>query len=192
MLLELNGNRLIMDCFAVIDTETTWTGALMTAGVVVVEMNSLKIVDSKYYIVMDKLSEGGLYMSALHMNDLPEIETTSNEVGPLIHGFLSEHGIQTILAYNAGFDRNCLPYLGSYKWCDIMRLAAYKQFNPSIPANAECCKTGKLRRGYGVEPILSMLRNERYYETHNALMDAIDELEIVRLLGHPVSMYPEI
>ena len=73
-----------------------------------------------------------------------------------------------------------------------MRLAAYKQYNSAIPENAECCKTGQLKRGYGVEPILRMLGKEMYYETHNALMDAMDELEIVRLLGHPVDMYPEI
>ena len=73
-----------------------------------------------------------------------------------------------------------------------MRLAAYKQFNSAIPADAECCKTGKLKRGYGVENILKMLGKENYMEIHNALTDAIDELEIVRLLGHPVDMYPEI
>ena len=36
-----------MDHFAVIDTETTWSGALMTAGVLIVEADSLKVVDSK-------------------------------------------------------------------------------------------------------------------------------------------------
>ena len=64
-----------------------------------------------------------------------------------------------------------------------MRLAAYKQYNHTIPRNAECCKTGKLKRNYGVEPILRNLSGEkRYVETHNALLDAVDELKIMKLL----------
>ncbi len=181
-----------MDHFAVIDTETTWSGALMTAGVLIVEAGSLKVVDSNYYIAIDTLTEGGLYSHEVHMKNLIEIETTSPDIGPEIHKYLTKHSVKTILAYNAGFDRNCLSYLHSYRWCDIMRLAAYRQYNSAIPEDAECCKTGKLKRGYGVEPILRMLGKEMYYETHNALMDARDELEIVRLLGHPVDMYPEI
>ncbi|MCR5205038.1 MAG: hypothetical protein K6E47_08265 [Lachnospiraceae bacterium] len=181
-----------MDHFAVIDTETTWSGALMTAGVLIVETGSFKVVASNYYIAADTLAEGGLYSHEVHMKDLTETVTTSADIGPEIHKYLTKHNVKTILAYNAGFDRNCLSYLRSYRWCDIMRLAAYKQYNSAIPENAECCKTGKLKRGYGVEPILRMLGKDMYYETHNALIDAMDELEIVRLLGHPVDMYPEI
>jgi len=31
--------------------------------------------------------------------------------------------------------------------------------------------------------------NPGYRETHNALFDALDELEIMRLLGHPLRHY---
>ena len=31
--------------------------------------------------------------------------------------------------------------------------------------------------------------NPRYCETHNALFDAMDELELMRLLGHPLADY---
>ena len=35
-----------------------------------------------------------------------------------------------------------------------------------------------------------MLRqNKRYRETHNAVCDALDELEIIRLLGHELEEY---
>lgn len=71
-----------------------------------------------------------------------------------------------------------------------MRLATYQQYNKAMPASAECCKTGRLKRGYGVEEILKMLsRNNRYQEIHNAITDAEDELEIMRLLGYEVSEY---
>ena len=73
---------------------------------------------------------------------------------------------------------------------DIMRLAAYRQFNPCIPSDAECFSTGRMKRGYGVEPMLRMLSGRRsYYETHNALHDAMDELEIMRLLGYRPEEY---
>ena len=59
-----------------------------------------------------------------------------------------------------------------------MRLAAYRQHNPRIPATAELCSTGRLKRGYGVEDMLRLLSGNRgYRESHNALLDALDELE---------------
>ncbi len=71
-----------------------------------------------------------------------------------------------------------------------MRLAAYRQYNLAIPSSADCFKTGRLKRGYGVEDILKMLsKNKRYRETHNAVLDAQDELEIIRLLGHDIIEY---
>lgn len=65
-----------------------------------------------------------------------------------------------------------------------MRLAAYRQYNRAIPNPADCYKTGKLKRGYGVENVLRMLSiNEEYREIHNALLDALHELKIMQLLG---------
>jgi hypothetical protein len=71
-----------------------------------------------------------------------------------------------------------------------MRLAAYRQHNPFIPADWDFCSTGRLKRGYSVEAMLLLLTGKRNYsETHNAYHDALDELTIMRLLGHPLSDY---
>jgi hypothetical protein len=83
-----------------------------------------------------------------------------------------------------------LPEYSVYEWYDIMRLAAYRQYNRAIPDSADCCKTGKLKRGYGIENILRMLsENEGYNETHNAFLDAQDELRIMKLLGYEIGEY---
>ena len=98
--------------------------------------------------------------------------------------------MHSIFAYNACFDWNHLRELRHFDWYDIMRLAAYRQHNPKIPANADCCSTGRLKRGYGVEPILRLLSNNHtYHETHDALYDALDELEIIRLLNYDLTYY---
>ena len=71
-----------------------------------------------------------------------------------------------------------------------MRLAAYRQHNPKILETADLCSTGRLKRGYGVEPMLRLLSGNRgYHETHNAIFDALDELEIMRLLGRNLMDY---
>ena len=71
-----------------------------------------------------------------------------------------------------------------------MKIAAYRQYNDKIPASIECCKTGKIKRNYGVEPMMQLLSgNCRYTEVHNALYDAADELEIMRLLGKKFEEY---
>lgn len=98
--------------------------------------------------------------------------------------------MRKIFAYNASFDKKHLPEYSEYQWYDIMRLAEYRQYNSSIPSSADCYKTGRLKRGYGVENILKMLSgNHRYYETHNAVLDAEDELQIMQLLGHGLNEY---
>ena len=83
-----------------------------------------------------------------------------------------------------------LPELRGFDWFDIMRLAAYRQHNPKIPHHAECFSTGRMKRGYGVEAMLRLLSDNRSYrESHNAFWDALDELEIMRLLMHPTANY---
>ena len=50
--------------------------------------------------------------------------------------------------------------------------------------------TGRMKCGYGVENILRMFRNNMgYRETHNAVLDAEDELQIMQLLGHGLHKY---
>ena len=62
-----------------------------------------------------------------------------------------------------------------------------------LAGGAECCSTGRLKRGYGVEAMLRLLSGSRTYrETHNAFHDAFDELEIMRLLAHPLDAYPKL
>ena len=100
-----------------------------------------------------------------------------------------KYQVEDIFAYNASFDYNLLPELKSYKWFDIMKIAAYKQFNNKIPQNIDCCKSGRIRKGYGVEPMMCLLTNGDYHETHNALHDAIDELEIMKLIDQPIHTY---
>lgn len=63
-----------MSLFAVIDTETTWGGSLMTAGVLVVDAESFEIVDYKYYVISEALLEGGMYSHRVHMKALGRLQ----------------------------------------------------------------------------------------------------------------------
>ncbi|MFZ3131550.1 MAG: hypothetical protein WA125_10740, partial [Desulfosporosinus sp.] len=82
------------------------------------------------------------------------------------------------------------PELRHLDWHDIMKLAAYRQHNSKIPNHSECYGTGRLKRGYGVESVYRMLSdNFEYCELHNALTDAMDELEIMRLLNLELDRY---
>ena len=105
---------------------------------------------------------------------------------------LESNGVDDLFAYNASFDKRHLPELSDFCWRDIMKVAAYKQHNPHIPNHLPCCGTGRLRRGYGVEPMLRILGVEDYCETHNAIIDARDELHIMKRLGYDIDFYPEI
>lgn len=177
--------------FAVIDTETTWSDKVMSIGIVIADSETKDVIDTKYYLLDPEYKSGGMYSGALRMEGIKEtiIDTRANVLFD-IDTWLKEYKVDRLFAYNASFDRNHLPELRTYTWCDIMRLAAYRQFNPKIPANVPCFGTGRMRSGYGVQPILRMLSGDSHYEeTHNAYFDAMDELKIVQLLGHEIEVY---
>ena len=175
-----------MPHFAVIDTETNWADQVMSIGVIVAECNTFSPVAAKYYVITPEYEIGGMYENELFSDpELPPTLCTRPEALSEILSWLHNYGVTDIYAYNASFDRNHLPELSRLCWHDIIRLAAYRQFNPRIPASCECFSTGRMKRNYGVEPMLRLLTDScTYHETHNALRDAMDELEIMRLLGY--------
>jgi hypothetical protein len=178
------------DNFAVVDTETNWNDEVMSIGVVVADTKTWKKIDSQYYIIDPECRVGGMYAGELRITEKGVRVTGRKQALKEIDQWLASYGIQKLFAYNASFDKKHLPEYAGYKWYDIMRLAAYRQYNKAIPDTAECYKTGRLKQGYGVEAILRMLGGDRrYQETHNAVLDAEDELKIMQLLGHEISQY---
>ena len=177
--------------FAVIDTETTWSDEVMSIGLVIADASTNRSIAGQYYIISPTYRKGGMYSGVLNILKTQNTITDSRKnVIADIKNLLSEYHVEKILAYNAKFDFNHLPELRNYDWCDIMRLAAYRQYNPHIPSRIKCCKTGRIKKGYGVEPIYQVLSGDRKYrEIHNAFTDAVDELKIVEMLGHDISTY---
>lgn len=180
-----------MGYFAVIDTETNWTDQVMSIGAVLADGDSFRPAAGKYHVLPQACAAGGMYQEALYLETPVEpILCSREEAMEDLQAWFRRYGVTSIFAYNARFDKNHLPELRGFAWHDIMALAAYRQHNPSIPPSAPCCATGRLKRGYGVEPMLRLLSGDReYQETHNAILDALDELAIMRLLGHSLSAY---
>ena len=183
-----------MSVFAVIDTETNWADQVMSIGTVIADTDTFAPIEAKYHILPIECEVGGMYYDTLFIETpVKPILCTRAEAIADLKAWFRRHGITSIFAYNACFDRNHLPELRELEWHDIMRLAAYRQYNVKIPKDADCCSTGRLKRGYGVEAMLRLLSGKcTYAETHNAFHDALDELEIIRLLGHPLSAYPKL
>jgi hypothetical protein len=175
---------------AVIDTETNWRDEVMSIGIALADEKSFELKDKRYYIFEPEVMIGGYFSSVVHMRGLPEIVCSRREAMEGVKEYLHSNNVTRILAYNAKFDLGHLPELAGFEWFDIMRLAAYKQYNSAIPDSLPCCKSGRLKTGYGVEPIMRLLTGESgYCEVHNAVIDAVDELRIARLLGHGMEVY---
>ena len=174
-----------MGFFAVIDTETNWADQVMSIGVVVAHCDTFCPTDARYYVLTPEFQIGGMYENELFSNTEPEaILGSRKECLEDLYSWLGSFAVTDLYAYNASFDRNHLPEFSAFIWHDIIRIAAYRQHNPKIPRNADCCSTGRMKRNYGVEPMLKLLSgNCSYHEVHNAISDAMDELEIMRLLG---------
>lgn len=182
--------RDMIDKFAVIDTETNWNNEVMSIGIVIADLKTMRKVDSVYYIIDPEYKVGGMYSNELRLDGKGICIAGRQQALKEIKQWMDTYHIQKLFAYNASFDKKHLSEYASYQWYDIMRLAAYRQYNSAIPDSADCYRTGRLKRGYGVEDILKMLsKNTRYQETHNALLDAEDELQIMQLLGCGISEY---
>ena len=181
-----------MKYIAVIDTETNWSNEVMSIGIAIAESGTFRKIDDMYFIFDPEYKVGGMYSMVLPVKEYSpqEIMISREKAMEKIKDAFGKYQVKEVFAYNASFDKRLLPELLSFRWFDIMRIAAYRQYNNKIPADVECCKTGKMKRNYGVEPMMHMLSGDkRYREVHNALYDAIDELEIMRLLGKTLEEY---
>ena len=149
---------MLMGYFAVIDTETNWADQVMSIGVVIAHSAAFAPLEAKYYILPEEADIGGMYYEALFLETpVKPICCTRQAAMRDLLVWCKQYGATSIFAYNARFDKTHLPELGCFTWHDIMRLAAYRQHNPKIPATADLCSTGRLKRGYGVEPMLRLL-----------------------------------
>lgn len=176
--------------FAVIDTETNWNNEVMSIGIVVAEDGAFESIDEKYIIIDEAAKVGGMFSYALLIKgQKPERCKKFQAIEQLIK-YLKSYNVKSVFAYNASFDSRCLPELREFEWHDILRMAAYRQYNPAIPPNAKCCGTGRLKSGYRVGDMMVMFGEKGYCELHNALTDAVDELRIMRYLRHSIYEYP--
>lgn len=178
------------DKIAVIDTETNWRDEVMSIGVAVADDVTYKCLDKRYFIIEPEASVGGIYSGVMYRSNVKPATGSRSAVITELKKYLEQKGVKKIFAYNGRFDLGHLPELDCYEWYDIMRVAAYRQYNKAIPDTLPCCKTGRLKTNYGVEPILRMLSGDsRYCEVHNAVEDACDELRIVELLGLEIGAF---
>ncbi len=184
-----------MEKFAVIDTETNWLDEVMSIGIVIANSDTFDACELKYYIICPECFLGGMFSNTLRIKfgfKCKQMECTRKEAIYDLIKLLKTNNVTKIFAYNATFDYRHLPELQSlFTWYDIMRLAAYKQYNPKIN-EADCYATGRLKRDYGVENIKKLLTGLNG-EYHNALYDALDELNcIMKPLGHKLDKYIEL
>ncbi len=179
------------EIIAVIDTETNYYNKLISIGIVLADSVSLETLDEYYGIYDPAYKAPSMFGYVLKTENVKINNIASGEViSQDVQTFLKENNVSKIMAYNARFDYGLLTHLQQYAWYDIMRLAAYRQYNREITAEYDCCKTGRLKKNYGVESIYRMLSgNCHYQEVHNALEDARDELQIMRMLERKIEDY---
>lgn len=182
-----------MEKISLIDTETNFNNAVMSIGFLIADSHSYDILEKKYFIIVPEYQVGGIYSYSLLLKNIEAVLSSRGDAIKEILKYLHKHNVEKIFAYNACFDYGHLPELQHFDWRDIMGIAAYRQYNLMLPVNAEYCRTGRLKRGYGVDSIMRILsKKHNYFETHNALIDVIEELTIMRLLNIPIVQYPSL
>ncbi|MDW2923525.1 hypothetical protein [Mesomycoplasma ovipneumoniae] len=183
---------------AVIDVETNYDSEIFSVGVVIADSANFQWFDKKYWIIKNNWKVGGMY---IHQTFLPlplplkfreeinVVQTRKEMITQLIH-FLKSYKVKNWFSYTK-YDFKHLPELHkSFEHNDISIFAKSKQFNKHIPLNAELTKKGDLKSGWNAQNIYRMLtKDQSYIETHNALLDAMDELRIMELLDLDIETF---
>lgn len=185
-------NEISSEYFAVVDVETNWYNQVMSIGIVIADGSNFNAVEKKYYVIYPECQSGGYYSDALRdVNKQLITDCSRKEAIDGITRMMSRYNASDILAYNAPFDYKCLNELHNYTWRDILPIAANRSFNSKLPDNCEYYSTGLLKRGRGLQNILRLIYWQGYTERHNALQDALDELQLMQLIDQPLSVYRE-
>ena len=180
----------VSDDIAVLDVETNFDDNVISIGVVIASKYTYRPVFKKYFVITPECDVYGMYTDRLFITDHPTTTVTRDEAIHTLERIFAKYKITSIFAYNASFDYRHLPEIQHYRWFDIMKVAAYKQHNPYLSSRMEYCNTGRLKSNYGAEDIMRLLTASRSYkESHNALIDAMDELKIMELLGLDFASY---
>lgn len=177
--------------FAVIDVETNWSQKMMSVGMVIADSEQFVAVDKLYFIISPEYQEGGYFSNALrNISDKLTIVCSRAEAISRLQNVLSTYGVESICAYNAKFDYRFLPELHNYTWRDIMCVAANLHTNDKLPKNEDYFSTGLLRRK-SFERIMRLVYWQGYTEGHNALGDAVDELQLMQIINQKLEVYTE-
>ncbi|MDW2906243.1 hypothetical protein R7V41_00710 [Mesomycoplasma ovipneumoniae] len=181
---------------AVIDVETNYDNEVFSVGVVIADSADFQWFDKEYWIIENNLKVGGMYARNIwaplpleFREEINVVKTRQEMIAQLIH-FLKSYEVKNWFSYTK-FDFRHLPELHkSFEHNDISIFAKSKQFNKHIPLNAELTKNGDLKSGWNAQNIYRMLtKDQSYIETHNALLDAMDELRIMELLGLDIETF---
>ena len=96
--------RITMDKFAVIDTETNWNDEVMSIGVVIADWETKEKAGSVYYIIDPEYKAGGMFSYELRLDDKNAHITSRKQALQEIKEWLASYGVEEIFAYNASFD----------------------------------------------------------------------------------------
>ncbi|MCL1830017.1 MAG: hypothetical protein FWG21_01150 [Oscillospiraceae bacterium] len=176
---------------AVLDIETTWYDDVMSIGIVIGDMNTFDYNDSRYFLIEPFIDHKAKYHDEIYLEGIvPDLTDTRENVIREIIDYLKSREVTMVFAYNASFDLAHLPELSHFEWYDIMAIAANKNHNSKIPHYYETYSTGRLKRRYSAEDIYRLLSGDKQYkESHNALLDTVDELKMMRMLGIKATDY---
>ncbi|WFQ90868.1 hypothetical protein MFERI13461_00293 [Mycoplasma feriruminatoris] len=172
--------------FAVIDIETNKLRNVISIGVVIANSIDFSIIDKNYWIIENNLKDEGMFNNFVDISSsiciMNYVEVYEQAIEKLIE-FLNSYNVKDWFSYTK-FDYNILTELHKdFNYYDISVIAKNIHLNDSLSKSADINVDGALRKNYGVQNIYKELSGDwLYIERHNALLDAIDELEIMRML----------
>ncbi len=177
------------DTIAIISVKTNSMGHAIAIGVAVIDANQWQLQQAQYYIISDELlcyyTYDNIYLSHVYKSYFGKLGDVENH----IRKTLTKYQITNIYAYNAQFVCKTCPGLHMYYWYDIMKIAAYKQYNSYLPSNIDYLDNGRIKYKYNIPHIMEYLNISYFRYVDHALYDVLDELRIMKTLNININTY---
>lgn len=179
-----------LDIIAIIDAKLNFIDEIISIGIAIVDAKTFEIKTAEYFLVPEELiidgfNNGNITIAHTYQTYFGAHKDIENHIRKL----LNQYNITNIYTFNGKFIYSKLTGLQKYHWYDIMKVAAYKQYNYKLPDNLMFNDQGRLLYKCNIKDLMEILTKTYFYYTNHALYDVLDETKMMKLLDLNINVY---
>ena len=179
-----------LDVIAIIDAKLNFIDEIISIGIAIVDAKTFKVKTAEYFLVPEELIIDGFNNDNITIAHTYQTYFGAHkDIENHIRKLLNQYNITNIYTFNGKFIYRKLAGLQKYHWYDIIKVAAYKQYNYKLPDNLMFNDQGRLLYKCNIKDLMEILTKTYFYYTNHALYDTLDIARMMSLIDLPIEQY---